>query len=99
MTKGKCPLCNTPVVFFSEGRRYNMRPDMGSSVLIQAYGYHKLAVRYFNISYDYRCNRLPEESVFETYRTIIDYDKKTQLITLTGILMDLKCPGIKSRLL
>lgn len=76
MTKGKCPLCNTPVVFFSEGRRYNMRPDMGSSVLIQAYGYHKLAVRYFNISYDYRCNRLPEESVFETYRTIIDYDKK-----------------------
>ncbi len=73
---GRCPRCGEKVRFRSEARRqrYNIY-DEGMAVLVQKYAHHVLIARYFHITYDYRTSRVPEVTVREVIRTLIDYDK------------------------
>lgn len=73
---GKCPRCREKIRFRSETRRRLYRMcDTGMAVLIQKYDYHVLIARYFHIAYDYTSSPVPEITVQEVTRTLIDYDR------------------------
>lgn len=73
---GRCPKCREKIRYRSEAKRqrYNTY-DEGMAVLVQKYARHILTARYFHIIYDYNASQVPEVTVKEVIRTLIDYDK------------------------